>query len=162
MKTKEIQKLSYKSLIFLSSFFGLLSFLILPSWSRRWEEERLIDAKRHAEVLGYQVFEIYREAANASAVSEILSSRSVASLRTNGSTSLDFRETGSIGSDPWGQPYRYRVLSSSPGQPMRVHIWSAGPNKAFETKDEPSVAAETYVGDDVGIVLAMNPAALQE
>lgn len=155
MKTDENHRLSYKSLIFISSLAGLLGFMAIPSWTRQRDEDRLINAKRHAEVLGYQVFEIYRESSRVTSTSEIVNSRSPASMRTNGGDSLNFRDAGSIGNDPWGQPYRYKILSAS-GDQLKVQIWSAGPNKAFETKDEPGSAADAYVGDDVGIILAMN------
>ena len=137
------------------SLVGLLGLLVVPSWTRQREEDRVINAKRHAEVLGYQVFEIYREASHTVTATEIVNSRSPASVRTTGGETLNFRDAGSIGNDPWGQPYRYKILSAL-GDQLKVQIWSAGPNKAFETKDEPGSAADNYVGDDVGIILAMN------
>jgi type II secretory pathway pseudopilin PulG len=156
MKAQENQKLNYKSLIFMLSLAGLLCSIGIPSLSRQRDEGRLINAKRQAEVLGYQVFEIYREASHTASIStEIVNSRSPASMRTNGGDTMNFRDAGSIGNDPWGQPYRYKILSAS-GEQLKVQIWSAGPNKAFETKDEPGSAADSYVGDDVGIVLALN------
>ncbi|HEY8270004.1 MAG TPA: hypothetical protein VIG33_03895, partial [Pseudobdellovibrionaceae bacterium] len=114
----------------------------------------MISAKRHAEVLGYQIFEIYQEGGRNSMGSEILNSRSPASMRTTGGGSFGFSEVGSIGADPWSQPYRYKVLSSTGGDQLKVQIWSAGPNRVFETKDQPGVGAETYTGDDVGIILS--------
>ncbi|WP_413289672.1 hypothetical protein [Bdellovibrio sp. HCB337] len=155
MKTQENQKLSYKNIIFMSSLAGLLGFLAIPSWTRQREEDRLINAKRHAEVLGYQVFEIYREASRSAVTAEMVSSRSPASMRTTGGDSLNFRDAGSIGNDPWGQPYRYKILSANADQ-LKVQIWSAGPNKAFETKDDPGTPADSYIGDDVGIILALS------
>jgi len=155
MKTEEKRHFSYKNLVFVASLAGLFSFIAVPSWNRQREEDRLINAKRQAEVLGYQVFEIYREASQAVATAA-LNSRSPAAMRTNGGDVLNFRDAGSIGNDPWGQPYRYKILSHA-GEPLKVQIWSAGPNQAFETEDLPGTAADSYVGDDVGVVLAMGP-----
>lgn len=155
MKMEEKQYLSYKKIIFMSGLAGLFGFMAIPNWTRQRDEDRLISAKRHAEVLGYQVFEIYREAGRSSASSEVINSRSPASMRTTGGDSLNFRDAGSIGIDPWGQPYRYKILSAA-GDQLKVQIWSAGPNKAFETRDEPGVGADSYTGDDVGIILSLN------
>lgn len=158
MKTKENHKLSYKNLVFMSSLVGLMGFMAVPSWTRQRDEDRVVSAKRHAEVLGYQVFEIYREAAR-NTRQDITGSRAPASVGSAEADAMNFREAGSIGNDPWGQPYRYKILSSVPtasGEQMKVQIWSAGPNKIFETEDKPGVAAESYIGDDVGLVLSLN------
>lgn len=155
MKIEEKQRLSYKNLIFVSSLVGLLVFLIVPSWTRQRDEERFINARRQAEVVGYQVFEIYREAANAATAEKIINSRSPASMKATGGESLNFRDAGSIGHDPWGQPYRYKLLRDGSEQ-MKVQIWSAGPNRNFETSDKEGFAADVYGGDDVGVVLSLN------
>lgn len=158
MKIKENQKLSYKSAVFMSSLVGLLGFMAVPSWTKQRDEDRVVSAKRHAEVLGYQVFEIYREAAR-NTHPEVTNSRAPASVGPAEAAPMNFRDAGSIGNDPWGQPYRYKILSAnlqSADEPMKVQIWSAGPNKLFETDDKPGSAAESYIGDDVGLVLSMN------
>lgn len=140
----------------MSCLAGLLGFTALPSWTRQRAEERIISAKRHAEVLGYQIFEIYQQDGRSSRGAEMLTSRSPASLRTTGGDSSGFRETGSIGIDPWSQPYRYKILSAVGGDQLKVQIWSAGSNKIFETQDKPGVGADTYNGDDVGIILSLS------
>jgi hypothetical protein len=133
-----------------------MGFTAIPTWTRQREENRALNAKRHAEVLGYQVFEIYKEAARDAAPAVAPTGRSPASVKPLiASDFSNLRESGSIGSDPWGQPYRYKILSAATEQ-LKVQIWSAGPNKRFETDDEPGVAAESYRGDDVGIVLSMS------
>lgn len=144
----------------MSSFAGLLGFMAIPSWSRLRHEDRLTNAKRHAEVLGYQIFEIYREA-SAEQSPEVAADRGPASVDVGGGAEeldvglVHFRESGSIGNDPWGQPYRYKILDSIDSQ-IRIQIWSAGPNRHFETADEPGLAADRYQGDDVGVLLALN------
>lgn len=158
MKTKENQALSYKSTLFMCSLVGLLGFMAVPSWTKQRDEDRVVSAKRHAEVLGYQVFEIYREAAR-NTRPEVTNSRGPASVGPAELDAMHFKDAGSIGNDPWGQPYRYKILSAnlqSADEPMKVQIWSAGPNKVFETDDKPGLAAESYIGDDVGLVLSMS------
>jgi type II secretory pathway pseudopilin PulG len=154
MKNKENRGLSYKNILFVSSFAGLMGFMAVPSWTKHRDEDRVLNAKRQAEVLGYQVFEIYREAAR-NTRQEALNLRAPASVEPVEAEALKFRDAGSIGADPWGQPYRYKILSSV-GEQIKVQIWSAGPNKIFETDDKPGVAAESYTGDDVGVVLTVN------
>lgn len=154
MKSLTKQELSLRHLALGLGTIALLGFISIPNFTRQREEDRLLNAKRHAEVLGYQVFEIYREAAHNSMTADLLHSRSPASVKAMGDEISTIRESGSIGNDPWGQPYRYKILSAAVEQ-LKVQIWSAGPNKRFETADQPGVAADIYTGDDVGIILSM-------
>lgn len=147
MNDQENQTLEIKYLFLVISFSGLLGFIFLPSWNRLRSEDKVVSTQRQAEVLGYQVFEIYREAS---------SPRGPASVESQSEESAEGRESGSIGADSWGQPYRYKILKVSRDL-LKVQIWSAGPNKDFETPDKPGVAADHYSGDDVGIVLSMAP-----
>jgi len=160
MKIEENQKLSYRNAIWMFSLAGLLACIAIPSWNKQRHDDRIVSAKRHAEVLGYQVFEIYREAAR-NIRPEVTNSRAPASVAPADAEALKFRDAGSIGNDPWGQPYRYKLLGASQqvatgSESVKVQIWSAGPNKVFETEDQPGLAAENYIGDDVGMVLSMN------
>lgn len=155
MKNDKNQTLSYRYFAMGLGIIGVLGLFSIPTWTRQRQEERIVGAKRQAEVLGYQVFEIYKEAAHNLAASELVSSRSPASLKAIDGDISGLRESGSIGNDPWGQPYKYKILSAALEQ-LRVQIWSAGPNKKFETTDDPGVPADNYAGDDVGIVLSMN------
>ncbi|MGZ3746828.1 MAG: hypothetical protein ACXWRE_05660 [Pseudobdellovibrionaceae bacterium] len=156
MKPEEKHKFSYIHLIFISSFAGFLGFMTVPNWTRQRTEDLIISAKRQAEVLGYQIFEIYQEERPNSLGSEILNLRSPASMGTTGGSSFSFHEMGRIGKDPWNQPYRYKILNTAAEGHLKVQIWSAGPNKVFETKDLPGVATDSYAGDDVGITLSLN------
>ncbi len=155
MKTDKNQVVEYKKLGFVLGLACLLGLTAIPSWIRQRDEERIVSAKRRAEVLGYQIFEIYTDAQQNQSNSEAASSRSPASVKTAGSDALGFHDAGSIGSDPWGQPYRYKILSAA-NEPLKIQVWSAGPNKAFETKDDSGVGADSYTGDDVGIILSLN------
>jgi type II secretory pathway pseudopilin PulG len=135
-QTYQIVKLKRYGLLL--SLLGLVFFALLPAWNRHRTEAKLINAQRQAEVLAYQAFEIYRSSAKDP-------TRGPASASQGG---------GSLGTDPWGQPYRYKILNAGKDQ-LKVQIWSAGPNRNFETTDLDGIAAESYGGDDVGIVLSM-------
>ncbi|MNL21352.1 hypothetical protein D3C87_1426390 [compost metagenome] len=70
------------------------------------------------------------------------------------------RTTGTMGTDPWGQPYHYRILSSSDAPKVRILVWSAGPNQKVETnalEDEGQVLSHqpSYAGDDLGVILSV-------
>jgi hypothetical protein len=155
MKNEEKQGLRISQWTLGLGLVVLAGFLSLPSWTRQREEERVLNAKRHAEVLGYQVFEIYRDASRNSSIVVASDSRAPASVNAPIADISRLKEGGSIGNDPWGQPYHYKILSAAADQ-LKVQIWSAGPNKKFETADEPGVAADSYAGDDIGIILSMN------
>lgn len=157
MKKETNRILKAKKAFLFAGVIGLFVALILPSWSRLRSEDKIVNAQRQAEVLGYQVFQIYREASQLQAA-EPVQGRSPASVPED---FLGRRESGSIGGDPWGQPYRYKILKAERDQ-LKVQIWSAGPNKIFETEDHPGVAAEKYLGDDVGLVLSMSPKSATE
>ncbi|MBK9322189.1 MAG: hypothetical protein IPM97_04390 [Bdellovibrionaceae bacterium] len=155
MKNDENQTLSKRYFAMGLGIFAILGFFSIPTWTRQRKEEMEVSAKRQAEVLGYQVFEIYSDAARNASVLDLVGSRSPASLKAIDGDISNLRESGSIGSDPWGQPYRYKILSAALDQ-LRVQIWSAGPNKTFETSDRPGIPADSYDGDDVGLVLSLN------
>jgi type II secretory pathway pseudopilin PulG len=54
--------------------------------------------------------------------------------------------SGTIGRDPWGQPFSYSIRQSSENsEKARVFVWSAGPNGQPEADSELLVAR----GDDI-------------
>jgi hypothetical protein len=66
-----------------------------------------------------------------------------------------------MGTDPWGEPYRYRILSADEPQAVRVLVWSGGPNKRVETADleneeAPVKGQPVYFGDDMGVLLRVS------
>ena len=70
-----------------------------------------------------------------------------------------FDYSGEIGRDPWGQAYRYKVMQDSQGVPSHVLVWSLGPNKLAETKDEifaaenaENISQLNFSGDDFGYI----------
>ena len=67
---------------------------------------------------------------------------------------------GRIGKDPWGQAFQYQVLREVDGQPIKVLVWSAGPNKRAESLEQVleqairvrADQAVQFAGDDIGFV----------
>ena len=129
---------------------GILSLLILvgtsvlvcaPVWSGRSGVHR-------AESLAYQLLE-GRKAA---------SSRGPASIESpiNHLT----QDEGEIGLDPWGHPYRYKLLKGHELQMSKILVWSLGPNGTVETKSElldsnRDARSPEFSGDDLGIMLSV-------
>lgn len=103
-------------------------------------------AMRRAEGLAYQLMDIHKASQKDS--------------RAPASSSNE----GQIGSDPWGQPYRYRVLNHAAksadkkAQDYSLVVWSGGPNKKADTKEENLDSdrddfSAQFEGDDVGVVV---------
>lgn len=162
MKNKEKQE--FRSSALLSSL-GLLAVavaIVATPWNRQIEDSRIEAARQKAEVVGYQVAQIYREALNSEANLMEVSGRKPASVGAERAFSMEnLRSTGTMGTDPWGEPYRYRILSVDQPGAVRVLIWSGGPNKRVETADldneESSVKEQpVYFGDDMGVLLRVS------
>lgn len=83
--------------------------------------------------------------------------RSPASIRPPSATQISPSE-GSLGRDPWGRPFHYKVFRSTDGEPIRILVWSSGPNKRSETHADPIEVASSgeleqpirFGGDDIG------------
>jgi hypothetical protein len=64
---------------------------------------------------------------------------------------------GHIGRDPWGRPFRFKLIQGREGSPLRVLVWSPGPNARYETEmsdmewAQLSLAKKVqFQGDDIG------------
>lgn len=147
------------------TLLGLVGFsvmIIAAPWNRQYQDSDVDAALQKAEVVGYQVVQIYREASKSAAVSADRNGgrgRTPASINPEGNLE-NLRTTGTMGTDPWGQPYHYRILSAEKSKPMRILVWSDGPNKKPETPDLDNEAKKissqpVFSGDDVGVVLSM-------
>lgn len=141
------------------SLFGLvaLSLVIISTpWNRQSQDPQAIAALQKAEVVGYQVVQIYREASKNEGGG---SSRNPASV--DDSVPLNqLRTTGTMGMDPWGMPYHYRILSSDKHR-IKILVWSSGPDKKVQTtsldnENQPVPRSPNYLGDDVGVVLTVS------
>ncbi|MEN0057304.1 MAG: hypothetical protein AAGB31_00590 [Bdellovibrio sp.] len=161
MKNKEKQEFKSSGMLVLFGLVGLSSAIIATPWNRQMQDSQLEAARQKAEVVGYQVVQIYREALKNRAASEQALGRGPASVAEQDGVSLSsIRTTGTMGIDPWGQPYFYRILSADPSGKTRILIWSAGPNQRVETAgldDEEAALKDQplYAGDDLGVLLSM-------
>lgn len=161
MKNKEKQELKSSGVLVLLSLMGLSLAIIATPWNRQEEDPHVETAHKKAMAVGYQVAQIYREAAASTLHSSKKAGRNPASIADGGEISLDnVRVTGTMGTDPWGQPFHYRILSSEKSGHVRVLIWSSGPNKKVETaylgNDKVPIKEQpVYVGDDMGVLLSV-------
>jgi predicted DNA-binding transcriptional regulator AlpA len=108
----------------------LVVLLILAPGGRHSNESKVVRAKQNAEVLGFQLAQIYNLEKNkrrpaSGSVSEIstLALEEVAGLVSEDEV---FKGEGLIGLDPWGQPYKYNVLKTDQGV-ARIVVMSDGP-----------------------------------
>lgn len=66
-----------------------------------------------------------------------------------------------VGTDPWGRPYKFHYIRNAYGQPLYIAVWSAGPDARPDTKESDLVIgkdgalAVQFSGDDVGFVRAL-------
>lgn len=122
MNDKEYQSVSVKNSIF--PFVGLLMLLglaVLPL-NHNSQEEKMIKARTKAEVLAYQVAQLYRESLPA----QQGLGRGPASV--DSSLNGEVAAEGLMGQDPWGHAYTYKISPMSDGK-LRVEMRSAGPGK---------------------------------
>lgn len=112
----------------------LLALAFLP-FAHLSGDSRTVEIRTKAEVLAYQVAQLYRES---------LAPKGVSNDR-RGPASVESVSEGFMGLDPWGNAYRYRI-SPLDGDRLRIEMRSAGPNGKFED------ASET---DDVNLIITL-------
>lgn len=152
---KENQEFKSTSLLLVLGLSALCLGVVTIPWNNHIQSKSAVLAVQKAEVAGYQIAQLYREATKSKVVLG-QNGRSPASI---GTKSLELRETGTVGRDPWGEPYHYRFLSSEENQ-VKVLVWSAGPNQKVDTLDlddeDKKIAGQPeYQGDDIGVVLTV-------
>ncbi|QLY25662.1 hypothetical protein [Bdellovibrio sp. KM01] len=163
MKNEKNQEFKSSGVLTLLGLVGFSATIIASPWNQSAQDSETKAALQKAEVVGYQVVQIYREATKVSAAPKVASGgRSPASIspKVDGIDSL--RSTGTMGTDPWGQPYHYRVLpNAEKNSNIRIVVWSSGPNIKVESKDleneDTKISGQpNFSGDDVGVVLSMS------
>lgn len=162
MKNEQNQEFKSSGLLAILGLVGFSTAIIATPWNRQIQDSRLEAARQKAEVVGYQVVQIYREASKIKP-QEGSSSRIPASVaETDGSDIIEnLRATGTMSTDPWGQPYRYRILSEDKAGKIRILVWSTGPNLKIETadldnEDKKLTEQPVYQGDDLGVLLSVS------
>ncbi|GEM_PF-1443022 len=162
MKTEQKQEFKSSGVL---ALLGLVSFsaaIIAVPWNKHTLDSKSEAAVQKATVVGYQVVQLYREAAQNTSKPTDPDLRGPASVEESLVLQGDhLRSTGTMGTDPWGQPYNYRILSSEGPDKVKILVWSGGPNKVKETleledEDKPLAVQPVYAGDDLGILLSVS------
>lgn len=150
-KVAENQELKSSGLLVVLGLTTFAALLVATPWNRSLEDSRVELARQKAEIVGYQLVQIYREAASEKR------GRQPASIEGD-----QLRLTGSLGQDPWGKPYRYRILNNpTQSKTMRVIVWSVGSNgrvdtPVLESEDQDFTTQPVYGGDDIGVLLSLS------
>lgn len=160
MKLKEKQEFRSSGLLSLLGLIVLSMTIIATPWNRHIEDSKTQIALQKAEVVGYQVVQVYREAIKVSLSTNKDTSRQPASIH-DPEVIQNLRNTGTVGVDPWGQPYRYRILPPKNSDTVKILVWSTGPNKKVESvelddEQKNMVGHPNYSGDDLGVLLSMS------
>lgn len=97
-----------------------------------------------AKVIAYQIYQIYNR--------HHQSARGPAAIQSETSV-------GQMGSDPWGQAFRYRLVFDEKSNKRKIIVWSIGANGKVDTpllaNEEQVIKEVTYLGDDFGFELQM-------
>lgn len=159
MKNSENQVVRTSGAIVSVFLIVLCAAAVTAAWSRGSDSRDQERAIKKAEVVGYQIAQLFRESAEGELSSLPTSSRGPASASPE--QLEDFRKVGTMSLDPWGHPYNYRILSADPKGILKILVWSAGPNGIVETselKDEElslKLEQPSFIGDDLGITLKL-------
>jgi hypothetical protein len=136
--------------------YGIISLLVLvlasilicaPVWNGRTSDHQERTMHR-AESLAYQLLESRK----------VNSSRGPASVAAPvNHLTLDH---GEIGVDPWGHPFKFKLLKAKDHQISKIIVWSSGPNGTAETQSEVlesnrEIRQPHFTGDDVGIMISV-------
>jgi type II secretory pathway pseudopilin PulG len=160
MENEQNQEVRSSGMFLILGLVGVSLAIIATPWNRQFQDSKVETALHKAEVVGYQVVQIYREASKSSMPND-KSNRTPASVSPEESAfPADLRSTGTMGTDPWGSPFHYRILSADKSGNVRILVWSSGPNQKAETaqlEDEEAVISgqPSYAGDDIGVLLSM-------
>lgn len=139
VKTEEKHDLMAKAWLFQFLAMGVILSLAFVPWGRSSPEEKVLKARARAEVLAYQVAQLYRESLN---------DQQVVPASQRGPASIPAAEDatpaeGLMGQDPWGRAYSYRIVPVN-GR-LRVEMKSAGPDGSPDGEK----------GDDILLVLTL-------
>ena len=127
MNNEEKQEFTDKSWVFPLICLTLLVGLAVLPLGRGSSEEKVLRARAKAEVLAYQVAQLYKESL-VSSEDFTTTGRGPASVRAPiGAPAAATPAEGLMGQDPWGQAYRYRIVAAEDGK-VSVEMRSLGPN----------------------------------
>lgn len=146
---------------------GVCLVIVLFPWNYNFKEAGNLRALQGAEVVGYQVVQLYQEAMKVRVAQQLPTqptsssfSRVPASVKSQNTLDLSsIRVTGTMGQDPWGRAYHYRFINLDQKN-VQILVWSTGPNGSVETpelddgEDYTLNHVPAYRGDDLGIVIS--------
>lgn len=98
----------------------LIGFLNSMIFNPEDEDKVFSKVKERAEILGYQVAQIYQDAIKTRPNSSILS-RNLSSI-----SDVPDKKSGVISLDPWGQPYHFKITDQEDSS-IKINVWSDGP-----------------------------------
>jgi hypothetical protein len=140
----------------------LMALVIIGAFQGAFVDKNVKQAQREAESLGNQI--IAGGLKNLPTEGQT-GNRAVASIRMASSASSQMtrwgvmRLEGTIGKDPWGQKFNYKIIPDSEKNQVIFMVWSNGPNKKKETTTKSAVAMLPkktgklqFSGDDIGNV----------
>lgn len=133
---------------------AMVGFIFTTPLSLKSNDDASQGVRRSAEVVGLQLIQLYQESLAQSQLSKVSPGRGIASVDT--AQDLEVRTIGTIGNDPYGKPFHYRILSRT-NQKVHVLVWSTGPNSKVDTpalEDESRDPQISFLGDDDGLVLS--------
>ncbi|HRO66020.1 MAG TPA: hypothetical protein PL182_00495 [Pseudobdellovibrionaceae bacterium] len=133
MNNEEKQEFTDKSWIFPLICLTLLVGLAILPLGRSSPEEKVVRARAKAEVLAYQVAQLYKESLMGSE-DFTTAGRGPASVRAPIGTANVTPAEGLMGQDPWGQAYRYRIVATDDGK-VAVEMRSLGPGRGLAGSD---------------------------
>jgi type II secretory pathway pseudopilin PulG len=164
---EKIQALKTSGLIGMLSLMIIIGALVFWPWRLDTRSAELVRAKQKAEIVAYQIIQIYKEAqtdfTSEGEEQPVAQKRGLASIKgkpaiSAGGLLKEFKNNGTMGVDPWGQPYQYRIIKIETGP--RLLVWSKGPNQQLDNQDflseDPHEAlANPKRGDDIRVLLSI-------
>ncbi len=160
MKSELNQELKSFGVLTVLGLIGFSAMVIAAPWKHFETSSENHLMRQRAEIIGYQVAQIrHDKAEKVKTGTDLQNSRRLPSSITLKSEELG--RVGKMGTDPWDQPYHYRILSPENAKTIEVLVWSTGPNQRSDSSDlddESMLPSKKpkYGGDDDGVLLKVN------
>ncbi len=162
MKNNKIQIVRTSGLIGVLVLGAITAAMIFNLSGRETTKAERARAQNKAEAIAYQIVEIYKMAKVETPIENSpVQRRGLASVQSAveaGGILKEFKNQGTMGIDPWGHAYQYRILSSDSALPQLI-VWSLGPNGALDNQvfieDSSEAALAPLQGDDIRVQLPL-------
>jgi hypothetical protein len=132
--SKENQSFKSFDVIAIVVLLVLGIFFYTNPFNNNSDKESVKNSKSKAEILGYQIAQIYRDQ---------LLEETQTSKRGPASAKVDFKKEGLIGSDASGKPFKYKILEEGPNT-LRVILTNKNDNDS-SINDSENVHVEIVV-----------------